>query len=401
MDERDWRDRRERRGSARYAELHRTQRPSRATATASRTCVLPSPPPPQPDPQPPPAACARAVRVETASPPQRATPVTRDVVPASRERADHVPPTDFRITVVEVRAAREGDGSALDRVLRAMRPVLLRYAARRVRRAGGSTDLAEDIVQDTLIRVATSVGRCTAETPGGLFAWALAIARRAILELHRSPPLELSAARAPLELVDATRGGTLACDALGASPLTDRRADEPIAEAVHSPCHASLSDHHAQLDVRMHVGIDERVGGFIEIGVAVGLQASAAPEGDAQNAAILERRVETGADTSDIAHAWEEEARILLTRLVMRHLAELPVDVQQIVWAHVVEGRPWSAVAADRATTLSAAKRRFQRAQRRVRQATLADIARLPPCERDRLLRTAGHSPTSETPCQE
>ena len=46
---------------------------------------------------------------------------------------------------------------------------------------------------------------------------------------------------------------------------------------------------------------------------------------------------------------------------------ELPEATQKLIWAKVIEGRSWSEIAEEQGTTVSAAKRRFQRAQKRLR----------------------------------
>jgi RNA polymerase sigma factor (sigma-70 family) len=64
----------------------------------------------------------------------------------------------------------------------------------------------------------------------------------------------------------------------------------------------------------------------------------------------------------------------------------LPGDVQSLVWLRVVEGAPWSDIAAGLGTTYGAAQRRFQRLQAALRREVLGGVGDLPEPERSAVL---------------
>ncbi len=78
----------------------------------------------------------------------------------------------------ELLAARDGDRFALHAVLRMVHPDLWRYAA-----AVAGVDLADDIAQDTLIRIWKALPAYRGECPAR--PWILSIARRAIADAQR------------------------------------------------------------------------------------------------------------------------------------------------------------------------------------------------------------------------
>jgi DNA-directed RNA polymerase specialized sigma24 family protein len=82
---------------------------------------------------------------------------------------------------------------------------------------------------------------------------------------------------------------------------------------------------------------------------------------------------------------WEREIdddgqSIMLRLLAAAHAAE-PADVQTVLWHHLVEGDEWSATGDAMGIAHTAAKRRFQRAQKRLRHAVLKRLIDLPPDE--------------------
>jgi RNA polymerase sigma-70 factor (ECF subfamily) len=72
----------------------------------------------------------------------------------------------------------------------------------------------------------------------------------------------------------------------------------------------------------------------------------------------------------------------LLARIVRRAFTGIPCGTARLIRMRVLEGRTWPQVATEMRTTTAAAKRRFQRAQSRLRRALEEAIAALP--DRDR-----------------
>lgn len=88
------------------------------------------------------------------------------------------------VTVL-MRRAQEGNVSALDALLVRLRPALLRYLVGRFARRW-STEAAEDVAQETLVRVAERLRSYRGATDGEVYAWAFAIARNFALATLRS-----------------------------------------------------------------------------------------------------------------------------------------------------------------------------------------------------------------------
>ena len=136
------------------------------------------------------------------------------------------------VTVETVAHAREGDHDALNTLLRHVRPMLLRYATRAALSAGGSRDVAEDIVQETLVRMVRHLGRCAADSPGRFHAWALAIARRVVLDLHGAPLHETSPARLSLDTLDAVSPQQVLGEETSAGGADEGEAHRPTHDDV-------------------------------------------------------------------------------------------------------------------------------------------------------------------------
>lgn len=80
------------------------------------------------------------------------------------------------------------------------------------------------------------------------------------------------------------------------------------------------------------------------------------------------------------------EATALLLQ-VQRDVQDLLAeDLQRLLWLHLVEGASWADVAVELNTTAAGAKRRYQRAQERMRRLMLERIHDLPAAERNLLL---------------
>ncbi len=86
-----------------------------------------------------------------------------------------------------LRATRAGDAQAYETLLLTLRLPMRRYLRARFRFAIAPEMCYEDIEQDALLHVHVHLPDCRAETEGALIGWALAIARRAALDVLREP----------------------------------------------------------------------------------------------------------------------------------------------------------------------------------------------------------------------
>jgi RNA polymerase sigma-70 factor (ECF subfamily) len=80
------------------------------------------------------------------------------------------------------RLAQAGCTRALDRLLRQVEGPLYRYLIGQLRAAPDAEDLARDLCQETLIRTAVSLQRCTFASDARLLAWVLTIARNLLVD---------------------------------------------------------------------------------------------------------------------------------------------------------------------------------------------------------------------------
>jgi RNA polymerase sigma factor (sigma-70 family) len=87
--------------------------------------------------------------------------------------------------------AAQGYGDEADEALEDFLTVLCgplrRYALARLCEHHDAGDAAEDVVQETLIRIAKGVRACTAATDGQVWAWTRAIAKNIIIDFLRAP----------------------------------------------------------------------------------------------------------------------------------------------------------------------------------------------------------------------
>lgn len=186
-----------------------------------------------------------------------------------------------------LRRAQGGDPEAQETLLAALHGPVLDYVKGYTRRMPDDRDVADDIAQEALIRIATHLHTCRASTTDQLLGWALAVART--------------------RLTDYMRGM--------------RRAVERITEDIPGPAESPGSTH---------------------------------DPGAAALAAILRR----------VVRGLPRETRILLELRVQR-------------------GESWAEIADALRTTAAAAKRRFQRAQARLRRELDGSADRLPVRQRE------------------
>jgi RNA polymerase sigma factor (sigma-70 family) len=130
--------------------------------------------------------------------------------PAPASAAVVSPPEDRTISVhaLMVRARGIGDAAdqALEDFLTALCPPLRQFARGRVRGWADANDVAEDVVQEALIRIAKAVRECRAETDAQVLGWARTTARHALIDMYRSPGSGLAARQLAQELIDDMAG---------------------------------------------------------------------------------------------------------------------------------------------------------------------------------------------------
>jgi DNA-directed RNA polymerase specialized sigma24 family protein len=83
--------------------------------------------------------------------------------------------------------ARAGDQRAVERLLGFVRIRTVPVALRQVADQPEAEDLAQDIVQETLVRALAHLNDCRADTLGQFVSWAHAIATRVVLDERRRP----------------------------------------------------------------------------------------------------------------------------------------------------------------------------------------------------------------------
>lgn len=86
-------------------------------------------------------------------------------------------------------SARAGSNDALEDLLERLHPILLRYARSHLSRDPAAADLALDLVQEALIRIATGLERCRADGDDQIVAWALTIVRNLCVDHYRTKTL--------------------------------------------------------------------------------------------------------------------------------------------------------------------------------------------------------------------
>lgn len=84
------------------------------------------------------------------------------------------------------RRAREGDGKALDLLLREVQGPVEEYLARRLSARRDARDAAADLRQEVLLRVAAALARGRFDNDRQLLGWVLTIARNVLIDHLRS-----------------------------------------------------------------------------------------------------------------------------------------------------------------------------------------------------------------------
>lgn len=189
--------------------------------------------------------------------------------------------------------ARAGDQRAVERLLGFVRSRTVPVALRQVADQPGAEDLAEDIVQETLVRAFAHLHDCRADTLGQFVSWAHAIATRVVLDERRRP-----------------------------------------------------------------------FGLVVDAELRIEVQPEHHPS------------VETPPVSDDENHPGISAVTLMVAAAVSAH-AEVRRDAAAMVTRRIITGASWTAIAADLGTTPGAAKRRFQRTIVRLRRETLRQLCTL------------------------
>ena len=203
--------------------------------------------------------------------------------------------------------AREGSDDDLEALLRRLRPRVERYLVDRLQSHPSTHALAEELTQETLIRVARGIGDCRASTEGELYSWVRTTARRIAIDRYRRRERELE----------------------------------------------------------QRVWEDARIDGRL----------------------LLETVVDENIDPESPE---DLEADDVLGRILWEAQGELTEGTQQVLRRRLLYGETWRQVGEVVGTTAAGAKRRFQRAQDRLRKEVSGRMEQLPDDLRRVVLRRWG-----------
>jgi DNA-directed RNA polymerase specialized sigma24 family protein len=134
-------------------------------------------------------------------------------------------------------AAQAGESTevreaALEAMLTCLHAPLLEFSLGRLRRCRDAADLAADVAQETLIRLAKSAATCRATTEAQVVAWALTVARHVLADYWRSPARRLAAAeRAADTLAECADAGAIEDEWRALSTSFEESAGHPDAES--------------------------------------------------------------------------------------------------------------------------------------------------------------------------
>lgn len=137
--------------------------------------------------------------------------------------------TDERELVGLLEAARAGEAEALSKLLERLRPEIERYLRGRLRSSPGTDAVAEELTQESLMRVAASIAACRAGTARALRAWTRTLARRVAIDWYRRREVEIE--RRVWQEVEELRLAMME-DAVRGAGATARRERSPAIDQV-------------------------------------------------------------------------------------------------------------------------------------------------------------------------
>jgi len=96
--------------------------------------------------------------------------------------------------------AQNGERSGAEALLISLYPAISRFLSRRFGRDTRTAGIVEDLVQESMLRVAQQMDRCNAHADGQVVVWALTVARRVALEHFRNWRSGIALAAASIQL---------------------------------------------------------------------------------------------------------------------------------------------------------------------------------------------------------
>lgn len=208
--------------------------------------------------------------------------------------------------VALLRRAATGDECAHDELLTYLRAAALPYARKQVRSRADAGDLADDVVQEALLRMSGNLWRCRATVDAEVVSWAVRITYRVLVDNHRKRAREMIRRLSPeLEtLLYASTESTW-------QPCERSRPESVLDRLVRSTISSLPPDLQRLLELRVFQGAK-----WEEIGEELGTTASGAKRRFQRAQAALQRELLERAEK--LPHAKRIVARRCLSRLGIR-----------------------------------------------------------------------------------
>jgi RNA polymerase sigma factor (sigma-70 family) len=92
--------------------------------------------------------------------------------------------------------------AALCTLIERLYPLAARFISRRLTRYRDANEIAADVAQESMVRIATGITACRAATDHELVAWVLVTTRRTAVDMYRSPSSGLAARSLAVDLDD-------------------------------------------------------------------------------------------------------------------------------------------------------------------------------------------------------
>lgn len=125
-------------------------------------------------------------------------------------------------------AVAKGHGDLADAALEDLLTLLCKpirsFAAFRLRHSVDGTDMAEDVVQETLIRIAKAIRSCNAVCDAQVLAWVRATARNTLTDMYRSPASGIAARQMAQDYCDDMKESAKDWGGIASAPSTPAMA---------------------------------------------------------------------------------------------------------------------------------------------------------------------------------